>query len=141
MPLVGLFRRDGGCATCGSQPDAMDPDDRASALDHQDAVSDTAGALVEKRKVGRVPSLRLDTLTEGQAAQILYVGPYTEEHPTIRQRGSDGPDGRTEQGGRRLRWWRRSAAASGRDQGRCSGETGLDDQRFGDGFVGCAGDL
>jgi hypothetical protein len=91
-------RRDGGCATCGSQPDAMDPDDRASALDHQEAVSDTAGALVEKRKVGRVPSLRLEILTEGQAAQILHVGPYTEEHPTIRQRGSDGPDGRTEQG-------------------------------------------
>jgi hypothetical protein len=33
--------------------------------------------------LGRVPSLRLDSLTEGRAAQILHVGPYSEEHPTI----------------------------------------------------------
>ena len=46
-------------------------------------LTETVGRLVANGKLHRPPALRLETLAEGQAAQILHVGPYAEEPPTI----------------------------------------------------------
>jgi hypothetical protein len=85
MPLEGLFWADGteDAPPVGASPMRWTLMIVQPPWITQDAVSKAAGALVEKRKVERFPSLRLDTLTEGQAAQILHVGPYAEERPTI----------------------------------------------------------
>jgi len=85
MPLEGLFWADGtqDAPPVGAGPMLWTLMIVQPPWITQEAASKAAGALVEKRKVGRVPSLRLDTLTEGRAAQILHVGPYTEEQPTI----------------------------------------------------------
>jgi hypothetical protein len=37
----------------------------------------------KKRSLAAIDKLRLETLTEGSCAQILHVGPFTEEGPTI----------------------------------------------------------
>jgi len=39
--------------------------------------------LARKKKLPALPRLRLETLHEGQAAQILHLGPYAAEAPTI----------------------------------------------------------
>jgi hypothetical protein len=85
MPLEGLFWADGTkeAPPVGASPMRWTLMIVQPACITKEAVSEAARALVEKRKVGRVPSLRLDTLTERQVAQILHVGPYTEEHRTI----------------------------------------------------------
>ncbi len=40
-------------------------------------------ALMEKRKVTSMPAVRLEKLSEGLCAQVLHVGPYAAERPTI----------------------------------------------------------
>jgi hypothetical protein len=49
----------------------------------QEDVGDAREALEGKGKLSGGPSLRLDTLEEGRVAQVLHVGPYAEERPTI----------------------------------------------------------
>jgi len=53
-----------------------------------DAVTkkDVAAAIAAVRKKGRVPDLRevrLETFAEGRAAQLMHIGPYDAEGPTI----------------------------------------------------------
>jgi hypothetical protein len=36
-----------------------------------------------KAKVPRFPAVRLEKLAEGRAAQIMHIGPYAEEGPTV----------------------------------------------------------
>lgn len=36
-----------------------------------------------KKDLPALPRVRLDTYHEGPAVQILYIGPYADEHPTI----------------------------------------------------------
>ena len=85
MPLEGLFWTDGSDhpQVWGSGPMRWTLMILQPPWTTQEAVSDTAGALIEKGKLSRVPSLRLDVLAEEQAAKILHVGPYGEERPTI----------------------------------------------------------
>ena len=85
MPLEGLFWADGteDAPPVGASPMRWTLMIVQAPWITQEAVNEAAGALVEKGKVMRVPSLRLDTFTEGRAAQILLVGPYSKEHPTI----------------------------------------------------------
>ncbi len=48
------------------------------------AIVDAAMAEVARKKgLAALTRLRLDTLTEGRCAQILHVGPFSEEGPTI----------------------------------------------------------
>lgn len=43
-----------------------------------------------KKKLGSAPaSLRFETYDEGLSVQILYIGPYSEEAPTIARRHND----------------------------------------------------
>lgn len=60
-----------------------------------EAVIHAAIAEVKRRKaLPGVDALRLETFTEGLCAQILHVGPFTEEGPTI-QRVHDFIEGRS----------------------------------------------
>lgn len=59
------------------------------AMIHQPALI-TASTVAEAREAVRkkknppaLDALRFETFTEGQAAQILHVGPFSEEGPTI----------------------------------------------------------
>jgi len=48
-------------------------------------VADAGVSLLERGKLDRPPTARLEQLREGRAAQILHVGPYAAEAPTIRR--------------------------------------------------------
>ena len=54
-------------------PDAMTADEVTAA----------AGAEARKRELTAAPLIRLERLEEGLAAQIMHIGPYAEEAPTI----------------------------------------------------------
>ena len=41
--------------------------------------------VAQKKKAVSLPPVRLETLREGQAAQVLYLGPYADEGPTIKR--------------------------------------------------------
>lgn len=85
MPLEGLFwtdgtedlRLEGSGPMCWTlmivQPPWITVDD----------VTESVATLVEKGKLADAPAIRLETLDEGRAAQILHVGPYAQESPTI----------------------------------------------------------
>ena len=85
MPLEGLFWGDG---KAGLGPGEDGPT-RWTLMILQppwvttDHVGEAAEALAAKKKLAHVPELTLTTLEEGRAAQVLYVGPYTHERPTI----------------------------------------------------------
>jgi hypothetical protein len=54
-------------------PDAMTPDEVAAALE----------AAAKKKDLPAARLLRLERFEEGLAAQIMHLGPYAEEAPTI----------------------------------------------------------
>lgn len=56
-----------------AMPDAVTADDVATALE----------AAARKKDLPAAPLLRLERFEEGLAAQIMHVGPYSEEAPTI----------------------------------------------------------
>ncbi len=85
MPLEGLWWADDHSAFAANdrarwrwtmmilQPDVV-----------EDAVLDAAIAQVRDRKrLPAVDRLRLESFIEGRCAQVLHVGPFTEEGPTI----------------------------------------------------------
>lgn len=55
------------------QPDFVTPDDVEAAR----------AALGKKKSDARPHDARLDSMEEGQAAQIMHLGPYADEWPTI----------------------------------------------------------
>jgi hypothetical protein len=54
-------------------PDVVTPDEVAAAVE----------TAARKRELPAAPLLRLERFEEGLAAQIMHVGPYAEEAPTI----------------------------------------------------------
>lgn len=48
-----------------------------------DLVADLMEQVATKKAIPAARQLRLETLAEGTAAQVLYLGPYTGEGPTI----------------------------------------------------------
>jgi hypothetical protein len=85
MPLEGLF--------CADDPSAFLKDRKGEwkwtlmIMQPREVTKDrlqTAEAeLAEKRKLTRPLPARLQTLSEGLSVQIMYIGPYAEEGPTI----------------------------------------------------------
>jgi hypothetical protein len=84
MPLEGRFATDGvGAFEPGRgsmrwtimilQPRWITGEGVAGAIDR----------LVATGRLAEPPAIRLETLTEGRAAQVLHFGPYSEERPTI----------------------------------------------------------
>jgi hypothetical protein len=58
------------------QPDVIDSRQVETALD---------GVRKKRRNLVAIDRVRLETLAEGSAAQILYVGPFADEGPTIQR--------------------------------------------------------
>ena len=85
MPLEGLFWTDGVEAGPfqGAGPTTWTLMILQPPWVTEDLIGKAAGSLADRRKLARVPDLRLDTLEEGEAAQVLHVGPYDRERPTI----------------------------------------------------------
>ena len=48
-----------------------------------DLLAEVAADAARKRALAALGAVRLETFTEGLAAQILHVGPYADEAPTI----------------------------------------------------------
>ena len=48
-----------------------------------DLLAEVAADAARKRDLAALAAVRLETFTEGLAAQILHVGPYADEAPTI----------------------------------------------------------
>lgn len=46
-------------------------------------ISDAIVAVARKKKLPAIAKLRLEEFSEGRCAQILHVGPFSEEGPTI----------------------------------------------------------
>ncbi|MBI5310907.1 MAG: GyrI-like domain-containing protein [Actinobacteria bacterium] len=86
MPLEGLWwSHDLSDFTTGNksdwewtmmimQPDFVTPEDFEQARD----------AATAKKDLPAAPKLRLEKFREGSAAQVMYVGPYSDEGPTIK---------------------------------------------------------
>jgi hypothetical protein len=49
----------------------------------EDLLADTIKQVQEKKGLPAAANVRLERFTEGRAAQILHVGPYSTEGPTI----------------------------------------------------------
>ncbi len=85
MPLEGLWWSDDLSAF---RTGAKDRWKWTAMILQPDFVSDEViGAAIEevraRKKLPGVDRLRLDRLTEGRCAQILHVGPFSDEGPTI----------------------------------------------------------
>ena len=85
MPLEGLWWSDDLSAF---RTGAKDCWKWTAMILQPDFVSDEViGAAIEevraRKKLPGVDRLRLDRLTEGRCAQILHVGPFSDEGPTI----------------------------------------------------------
>jgi hypothetical protein len=49
----------------------------------QEMVKEAIGEVARKKKPVSLPLVRFESFKEGKAAQVLYIGPFTEEGPTI----------------------------------------------------------
>lgn len=85
MPLEGLWWSDDLTAFRTGAKDrwkwtamVLQPDFVSDAL-----IGTAIDEVRNKKKLPGVERLRLDSLTEGRCAQILHVGPFSEEGPTI----------------------------------------------------------
>ena len=49
----------------------------------QEIVNESIKEVSEKKDLPALPKVRFENATDGLAAQILHIGPYSEEEPTI----------------------------------------------------------
>ena len=87
-PLEGLWWTGGAPPSLDALQDERDawnwtmmiavPDDVTAA-----EVAAAADAAAERRPLPKAKLVRLERFAEGQAAQVMHVGPYAEEAPTI----------------------------------------------------------
>src|SRR5688572_26863256 len=87
MPLEGLWWSDDMSAFVNNDRSKwkwtmmiMQPDFVNDAL-----IRTAIGEVKRKKSLPAVSALRLETFTEGPCAQVLHVGPFTEEGPTIQR--------------------------------------------------------
>jgi hypothetical protein len=85
MPLEGLWWADDMAAfTSGDKAKwnwtmmIMQPEFVSAAL-----VCDTIGEVKKKKDLPALAQLRLESFAEGKSAQILHVGPFSAEGPTV----------------------------------------------------------
>lgn len=48
-------------------------------------IASAVAEVQRKKKLPAISRLRLETFTEGRCAQVLHIGPFSEEGPTIRR--------------------------------------------------------
>ncbi len=84
-PLEGLWRADDMTAFTTGNKDAWDWTLLISQPDWitADMVTDAIGAVAAKKSVPALDRVRLLTVDEGLSVQILHIGPYDEEGPTL----------------------------------------------------------
>ena len=46
-------------------------------------VADAAAQASKKRELAALPKVRLETFDEGLSAQVMHIGPFSEEAPNI----------------------------------------------------------
>ncbi len=51
----------------------------------EDLVQETAQEVMKKKSLPAIQHIKFESYLEGQSAQILYIGPYADEGPTIEQ--------------------------------------------------------
>lgn len=51
----------------------------------RELVEGTIAEVARKKKLAALPRLRFESFAEGKAAQVMHVGPFSEEGPTIRR--------------------------------------------------------
>lgn len=51
----------------------------------EDVVMDAMSQVREKKQLAALDRLRLETFAEGRCAQVLHIGPFSEEGPVIEQ--------------------------------------------------------
>lgn len=85
LPLEGLWWMAGGAPYSPDRKEDFrwtllirQPDDAAD-----DALDEAREAAARKKALPALPGLYARTLHEGRAAQILHIGPYADEGPTI----------------------------------------------------------
>lgn len=80
MPLEGLWwaNDSDGASPWNWTAMLLQPDVITDEL-----VADAIGEAARKRSLPAVASMRLATFAEGLSAQVLHVGPYADEGPTI----------------------------------------------------------
>jgi len=86
MPLEGLYwNADGGFHFDASRPERMAwkllmmvPD-----VIPDEFIETMRADVAEKKNPPRLADVRIETLAEGPSVQIMYVGPYADETPTI----------------------------------------------------------
>lgn len=85
MPLEALWWADDPAAFTFGRKDewkwtlmVMQPE-----LITREMVTEAMAAVAQKKKPVALPLVRFETFTEGKAAQTLYIGPFSEEGPTI----------------------------------------------------------
>ena len=101
MPLEGLWWADDWSAFTANDRSAwkwtmmiLQPD-----FVPEEMIRRAIGDVAEKKKLPAVEKLRLEEFHEGRSAQILHIGPFTEEGPTI-QRVHDFIDARSARRGK-----------------------------------------
>ena len=87
-PLEGLWWTDEGAPTMDDLQRDRDAWNWTMMIAVSDAmtadeVTAATGAAARKRELAAAPLIRLERLEEGLAAQIMHIGPYAEEAPTI----------------------------------------------------------
>jgi hypothetical protein len=85
MPLEGLWWADDISAFSTGNKDAwkwtvmiMQPE-----FITREMVKEAMAEVARKKKPASLPLIRFEAFNEGKAAQILYIGPFSEEGPTI----------------------------------------------------------
>ena len=87
MPLEGLWWADDWSAFTANDRGAwkwtmmiLQPD-----FVPEEMIRRAIGDVAEKKKLPAVEKLRLEEFHEGRSAQLLHIGPFTEEGPTIQR--------------------------------------------------------
>jgi hypothetical protein len=62
---------------------ALDHDDRPARRGDARSVRWVRGEVGRKKNLPALPKARLERFEEGPSAPILYIGPYSDEGPTI----------------------------------------------------------
>lgn len=85
MPLEGLWWADDMASFTHGDKSAwhwtlmiMQPDFAEAAL-----IEDTRDSLKRRKALPALDALRIETFDEGRCAQVLHLGPFSEEGPTI----------------------------------------------------------
>jgi hypothetical protein len=85
MPLEGLWYKDNMEDFLNSSKDDWQWTAMIMQPNHvtEEMIGEAIESVRKKKKIVALDKLRFEAYNEGVSAQILYVGPFADEHPTI----------------------------------------------------------